>query len=76
MVKRCKGWREIGLLLLTADFQKRFDFSLITRGGTEVQVKEAVARKSGSKLRVEDIVDDGLVRELEKSGFIDRVYKQ
>ncbi|MBI2351339.1 MAG: hypothetical protein HYV00_07680 [Deltaproteobacteria bacterium] len=49
---------------------------LVTREGTEVQVKEAVARKSGSKLRVEDIVDDGLVRELEKSGFIDRVYKQ
>ncbi len=49
---------------------------LVTREGTEVQIKEAVARKPGSTLRVEDIVDDSLVRELEKSGFIDMVYKQ
>jgi hypothetical protein len=26
-------------------------------------------------LRVEDIVDDSIVRELEKSGFVDKVYK-
>ena len=26
-------------------------------------------------LRVEDIVDDSIVRELDKSGFIDKVYK-
>jgi NitT/TauT family transport system substrate-binding protein len=48
---------------------------LVTREGTEVQIKEAVARKPGLALRVEDIVDDSIVRELEKSGFIDRVYK-
>ena len=47
---------------------------LVTREGTEVQIKEAVARKSGATLRVEDIVDDSIVRELEKEGFIDRVY--
>jgi hypothetical protein len=47
---------------------------LVTREGTEVQIKEALARKTGASLRVEDIVDDSIVRELEKSGFIDKVY--
>lgn len=49
---------------------------LVTRPGTETQIKEAVARKPGASLKVEEIVDDSLVRELEKSGFIDAVYKQ
>lgn len=48
---------------------------LVTREGTEIQIKDAVARKPGASLRVDDIVDDSIVRELEKSGFIDRVYK-
>jgi NitT/TauT family transport system substrate-binding protein len=48
---------------------------LVTREGTEVQIKEALARKPGMTLRVEDIVDDSIVRELEKSGFIEKVYK-
>jgi NitT/TauT family transport system substrate-binding protein len=48
---------------------------LVTREGTEVQIKDALARKPGSTLRYEDIADDSIVRELEKSGFIDRVYK-
>jgi NitT/TauT family transport system substrate-binding protein len=48
---------------------------LVTREGTEVQIKEALTRKPGATLRVEDIVDDSIVRELEKSGFIDKVYK-
>lgn len=48
---------------------------LVTREGTEVQIKEALARKPGASLRVDDIVDDSIVRELEKSGFIDKVYK-
>ena len=49
---------------------------LVTREGTEIQIKEALGRKPGATLRVEDIVDDSIVRELEKSGFIDKVYKQ
>lgn len=49
---------------------------LVTRIGTEAQIKEALARKPGASLRVEDIVDDSIVRELEKSGFIDKLYKQ
>jgi NitT/TauT family transport system substrate-binding protein len=48
---------------------------LVTREGTEAQIKEALARKPGASLRVEDLVDESIVRELEKSGFIDKVYK-
>lgn len=48
---------------------------LVTREGTEVQIKEALARKPGATLRVEDMVDDSIVRELDKSGFIDKIYK-
>jgi NitT/TauT family transport system substrate-binding protein len=48
---------------------------LVTREGTEVQIKEALGRKPGATLRVEDMVDDSIVRELEKSGFIDKVYR-
>jgi NitT/TauT family transport system substrate-binding protein len=48
---------------------------LVTREGTEVQIKEAVARKPNATLRYEDIADESIVRELEKSGFIDKVYK-
>jgi hypothetical protein len=42
----------------------------------EVQLKEALARRVGASLKVEDMVDDSIVRELDKSGFIDAVYKQ
>lgn len=48
---------------------------LVTRAGTEVQIKDATARKPGMQLRFEDMVDESIVRELEKSGFIDKVYK-
>jgi hypothetical protein len=40
-----------------------------------VQIKEALARKPGATIRVDDIVDDSLVREIDKSGFIDKLYK-
>jgi ABC-type nitrate/sulfonate/bicarbonate transport system substrate-binding protein len=49
---------------------------LVTRAGTETQIKEATSRKPGAQLRIEDLVDDSIVRELEKNGFIDQVYKQ
>ena len=49
---------------------------LVNREGMDVQVKDAVARKPGSTLKVDDIVDDSLVLELEKEGFIARIYKQ
>jgi NitT/TauT family transport system substrate-binding protein len=49
---------------------------LVTRTGVETQIKEAVSRKPGAQLRFEDIVDESIVRELDKSGFIDKVYQQ
>jgi NitT/TauT family transport system substrate-binding protein len=49
---------------------------LVTRPGVEVQIKEAVARKPGVQLRFEDLVDESLVRELDKSGFVDKIYRQ
>jgi hypothetical protein len=48
---------------------------LVTRDGMDVQIKDALSRKPGMSLKVEDIVDDSIVRELEKSGYIDKVYK-
>lgn len=48
----------------------------ITKEGTKVQIEEAMARKPGVKLRVEDLIDESLVRELDESGFIARVYKK
>jgi NitT/TauT family transport system substrate-binding protein len=50
---------------------------LATREGMEVQISEAsaLARKPGASIKVDDIVDDRLVVELEKEGFIDRIYK-
>ena len=49
---------------------------LVTRAGVEAQIKEAIGRKIGARLRFEDLVDESIVRELYKSGFIDKVYGQ
>jgi len=49
---------------------------LVNREGMEMQVKEALARKPSSALKVDDIVDDSLVVELEKEGLINRIYRQ
>jgi NitT/TauT family transport system substrate-binding protein len=48
----------------------------VTREGMDIQVKEAVSRKPGSTLKVEDVIDDSIVSELEKEGFIDKLYQQ
>ena len=48
----------------------------VTKTGVEAQIREAVSRKPGFQLRFEDMVDESIVGELEKSGFIDKVYKQ
>ena len=50
---------------------------LTTCKGTEVQINDArtFARKPAGSIKVEDIVDDRLVVELEKEGFIERIYK-
>jgi NitT/TauT family transport system substrate-binding protein len=49
---------------------------LVTREGMEIQIKDALVRKPGVTFRVNEIVDDSIVVELEKEGFIDRIYKQ
>ena len=49
---------------------------LVNREGMEMQVKEALARKPSSALKVDDIVDDSIVVELEKEGFINHIYRQ
>lgn len=48
---------------------------LVSRQGVEMQIKEALARKPGATLKPEEIADNSIVQELQKSGFIDRVYK-
>lgn len=51
---------------------------LVTRPGVEVQIREAIAtaRKPGAQLRFDDMVDESIVRELDKSGFIEKIYKR
>jgi hypothetical protein len=50
----------------------------MNREGMKVQISDALAlaRKPGAIVKVDDIVDDRLVVELENEGSIDRIYKQ
>ncbi len=45
-----------------------------TREGMQIQLDEALKLAPGSKVTVDSLIDDSIVRELEKEGFIDRVY--
>ncbi len=45
-----------------------------TREGMKIQLDEALKLNPGSKATVDGLVDDTIVREIEKEGFIDRVY--
>jgi NitT/TauT family transport system substrate-binding protein len=47
----------------------------VTREGMELQLKDALSRKPGSTVKVDDIIDDSVVMELEKEGFFDKLYK-
>ena len=47
----------------------------VGREGMEIQLKDALSKKPGSTVKVDDIVDDTVVAELEKEGFFDRLYK-
>src|SRR5262249_30029227 len=60
----------------TASAQLYDTVPLVATAGTEVQIMQAICRKPGAQLRFEDMVDESIVRELEKTGFIDKVYKQ
>jgi NitT/TauT family transport system substrate-binding protein len=45
-----------------------------TREGMKIQLDEALKLSPGSKVTVDSLIDDSIVRELEKEGFIDRIY--
>jgi NitT/TauT family transport system substrate-binding protein len=45
-----------------------------TREGMKIQLDEALKQNPASKVTVDGLVDDTIVREIEKEGFIDRVY--
>jgi NitT/TauT family transport system substrate-binding protein len=47
----------------------------VTREGMDIQIKDAISRKPGATLKIDDIVDDSIVSELEKEGFIAKLYK-
>jgi len=45
-----------------------------TREGMKIQLDAALKQAPASKVTVDSLVDDSIVRELEKEGFIDKVY--
>jgi NitT/TauT family transport system substrate-binding protein len=45
-----------------------------TREGMKIQLDDALKLSPGSKVTVDSLIDDTIVREIEKEGFIDRVY--
>jgi len=45
-----------------------------TREGMKIQLDDALKQTPGSKVTVDTVIDDSIVRELEKEGFIDKVY--
>ncbi len=45
-----------------------------SREGMKIQLDEALKQSPGSKVTVDSLIDDSIVRELEKEGFIERVY--
>jgi len=45
-----------------------------SREGMKIQLDDALKQTPGSKVTVDSLIDDSIVRELEKEGFIDRVY--
>src|ERR687892_343173 len=56
----------------TAKILERVPYT--TREGMKIQLDEALKQNPGSKVTVDSLIDDSLVREIEKEGFIDKVY--
>ncbi len=56
----------------TAKLMERVPYT--TRGGMKIQLEQALKQSPGSKVTVDDLIDDSVVRELEKEGFIDWVF--
>jgi NitT/TauT family transport system substrate-binding protein len=45
-----------------------------SREGMKIQLDDALKQAPNSKVTVDSLIDDSVVRELEKEGFVDRVY--
>jgi NitT/TauT family transport system substrate-binding protein len=56
----------------TAKLMERVPYT--TREGMKIQLNDALKQSPGSKVTVDDLIDDSIVRELEKEGFIDSVF--
>jgi NitT/TauT family transport system substrate-binding protein len=56
----------------TAKILERVPYT--TREGMKIQLDEALKQSPGSKVTVDSLIDDSIVREIEKEGFIDKVY--
>jgi NitT/TauT family transport system substrate-binding protein len=56
----------------TAKILERVPYT--SREGMKIQLDDALKQTPGSKVTVDSLIDDSVVRELEKEGFIDRVY--
>lgn len=56
----------------TAQILERVPYT--TREGMKIQLEEALRQSPGSKVTIDSLIDDTIVREIEKEGFIDRVY--
>jgi NitT/TauT family transport system substrate-binding protein len=56
----------------TAKILERVPYT--SREGMKIQLDDALKQNPGSKVTVDNLIDDSIVRELEKEGFIDRVY--
>jgi hypothetical protein len=49
--------------------------SCVTREGMRIQEEQASCARPTSKLTVDDVIDDSIVREIEKDGFVGRLYR-
>jgi NitT/TauT family transport system substrate-binding protein len=56
----------------TAKILERVPYT--SREGMKIQLEEALKQNPGSKVTVDSLIDDSIVREIEKEGFIDKVY--
>jgi NitT/TauT family transport system substrate-binding protein len=45
-----------------------------TREGMKIQLDDALKQRPGAKVTIDSLIDDSIVREIEKEGFIDKVY--
>lgn len=56
----------------TAKILERVPYT--SREGMKIQLEEALKQSPGSKVTVDSLIDDSIVREIENEGFIDKVY--